>query len=136
MKTCALTDELFERIGSLNPERQEKLLELVKQWQAEQKRQFERFEQSLDVGVGQDGRVSLGRARNLSAGGIYINLDLDFSPTHEVDLAFALPGSDRPFKLKGRVIRLDHDGIAVKFAQVTPYLEEALEQALRLSAKK
>ncbi|EIC20680.1 PilZ domain-containing protein [Thiorhodovibrio frisius] len=133
MKAHAVIDELSERIGSLDSERQEELLELVRQWQVGQQRQSDRFEQPVDVGIGYNGRVTVGRAKDLSAGGIFILVDQDFVPTHKVDIVFSLPGAERPFKIKGRVVRIDHDGIAVEFDQVTPYFARALDNILRVN---
>lgn len=126
-----LVDELIERIARLDTEQQKELLQLVKQWQAGQQRRYERFEQQVDIGVGYQGRMARGRAKDLSAGGIYIVVDADFAPTETVDLVFSLPGAERPFKLKGRVVRLSRDGIAVEFEQVTSYFAQTLDDTLR-----
>ncbi len=124
-------DELIERIGKLDSAQQTDLLDLVKQWQVGQQRRFERFAQQLDVGVGRNGKVVLGQATDLSAGGMFIIANQDFMIDQGVNVVFLLPDAEQPFKLKGRVVRLNPDGIAVEFENVTPYFAEMLDGMLR-----
>ncbi|MBK5968580.1 MULTISPECIES: PilZ domain-containing protein [Thiorhodovibrio] len=132
MVARAITDELIEGIKTLDPEQKKKLLAIVKQWQLGQQRRYERFEQeSADVGVACNDRVCLGQAKDISASGIFITVDHNFSPSDIVDLVFSIPGGERPFKLKGRVVRIAQDGIAFEFVNVTPSIARTLDSTLR-----
>ncbi|EIC20192.1 PilZ domain-containing protein [Thiorhodovibrio frisius] len=134
MTVRAITDELTEAIKTLDPQQKKKLLAIVKQWRLGHQRHYDRFEQeSADVAVACNGRICLGQAKNISASGIFITIDHNFFPPSDiVDLVFSLPGVDQPFKLKGRIVRLTEDGIAVEFVKVTPSIARTLDSTLRI----
>lgn len=134
MAAQMITDQLIKGIKTLDPEQQRKLLAIVQQWQVGQQRRYERFaHQSADVGIACNDRMHQGQVKDISAGGISITVNHDFSLHDIVDLVFSIPGIDRPFKLKGRVVRLTEDGVGVEFIKITPAMTRTLDSTLRIN---
>lgn len=77
-----------------------------------------------------DGRRRLGTGRDLSAGGIGVELRGDLPPVGDaVTSEFALPGISLPIALEGRVAWSDgtRQRVGVRFERVDPGLAELLE---------
>lgn len=53
--------------------------------------------------------------RNISAGGVFIETVRKFAVGQEIVLTFTMPRYPNLLKIKGEVIRTDHNGIAVGF---------------------
>lgn len=56
--------------------------------------------------------------RNISASGVFIETDRLFAIGQEVVLNFTLPRYPNPLNFKGEVVRLDDNGIAVRFKRL------------------
>lgn len=77
-----------------------------------------------------DGRRRLGSGRDLSAGGIGVELRGELPPVGDaVTSEFALPGISLPIALEGRVAWSDgaRQRVGVRFERVDPGLAELLE---------
>jgi c-di-GMP-binding flagellar brake protein YcgR len=77
-----------------------------------------------------DGRRRLGTGRDLSAGGIGVELRGDLPPVGDpVTSEFALPGISLPIALDGRVAWSDGSSrrVGVRFERIDPGLAELLE---------
>ena len=64
-------------------------------------------------GVNSRGEAAMGVARNVSAGGAFIETDLHLLPGELMTLTFALVG--RPFKCQAEVVRVMEAGFGVRF---------------------
>jgi hypothetical protein len=64
-------------------------------------------------GVNSRGEASMGVARNVSAGGAFIEMDLHMLPGELMTITFELLG--RPFKLQAEVVRVMKTGFGVRF---------------------
>ena len=53
--------------------------------------------------------------RNISAGGLYIETNLVTELGQKLTMTFSNPDSSDPVKVLGKVIRVDSEGIGVKF---------------------
>lgn len=53
--------------------------------------------------------------RNISAGGVFIETPMPFSVGQELSLTFALPIYQKHIKITGEIVRIDSQGIGVKF---------------------
>src|SRR5215510_13474118 len=78
----------------------------------------ERVHERVDVafrvdGVNSRGEASMGVARNVSAGGAFIETDLHLLPGELMTITFELLG--RPFKLQAEVVRVLQGGFGVRF---------------------
>jgi hypothetical protein len=64
-------------------------------------------------GVNRRGEAAMGVARNVSAGGAFIETDLHLLPGELMTMTFALVG--RPFKCQAEVVRVMEAGFGVRF---------------------
>jgi PilZ domain len=64
-------------------------------------------------GVNSRGEAAMGVARNVSAGGAFIETDLHLLPGELMTMTFALVG--RPFKCQAEVVRVMEAGFGVRF---------------------
>lgn len=49
-----------------------------------------------------------------------------FNIGEDIMLSFNMHGYDRPFKVKGNIVRSNQQGIGVEFKEVKPYIAEML----------
>ena len=89
----------------------------------------ERTNERVDVtfrvdGVNSRGEAAMGVARNVSAGGAFIETDLQLLPGELMTITFELCG--RPFKLQAEVVRVMEAGFGVRF-----YVDLQQQAALR-----
>jgi PilZ domain len=75
-------------------------------------------------GVNSRGEAAMGVARNVSAGGAFIETDLHLLPGELMTMTFELLG--RPFKLQAEVVRVIEAGFGVRF-----YVDSQQQSALR-----
>ena len=88
-----------------------------------------RFHKRVDAifrvdGVNSRGEAAMGVARNVSAGGAFIETDLHLLPGELMTITFELLG--RPFKLQAEVVRVLEAGFGVRF-----YVDLQQQAALR-----
>jgi PilZ domain len=89
----------------------------------------ERTHERVDVafrvdGINSRGEAAMGMARNVSAGGAFIETDLHLLPGELMTITFELLG--RPFKLQAEVMRVLEAGFGVRF-----YVDLQQQAALR-----
>ena len=61
---------------------------------------------------------------NLSEQGAYINTSIKFNLGDSTTMLVSLPGLNRSIKSKGKIVRYDENGIAVKFNNKLPGFDE------------
>ncbi|MCP3871534.1 MAG: PilZ domain-containing protein [Desulfobacteraceae bacterium] len=127
MKTI---DEIINRVRNLNLSQQEAVLGILKNWQPEKQREYQRKLAKADIDVVVGDKVIQTDTRDISASGIYINTSGKFETNKSVRIVFSIPGYDKPFKLKGIIIRVEEDGLAIQFEDVTPYFKKILDDVL------
>lgn len=125
-----MLNEIIQRVENLTPEQQEKILSILKEWQKDKKREFQRLKLKSDVDVANDRRVIQTHMRDVSASGIYINTSGRFDLDETVKVVFTIPGYEKPFKLKGKIVRVEEHGLAITFAEITPYFKAILDEAI------
>ncbi len=81
-----------------------------------------------------DGDVHLGRVRNLSRGGVFVETSCDIIDQREVQLRFLLPDYNTPFDPTARVVwhrkagaRKHLDGFGMRFVEISSTLVRKLE---------
>jgi Tfp pilus assembly protein PilZ len=57
---------------------------------------------------------------------LFIETKRPFNVGEEIMLSFNMHGYDRPFKIKGNIVRSNQQGIGVEFKEVKPYIAEML----------
>lgn len=125
-----LLEEIVKRVESLTPEQQEKMLTILKEWQQEKHREFQRRQTKAQVDVAGKHRVVQTDMRDVSASGIYINTSGKFDTHEQVKIVFSIPGYNKPFKLNGTIVRVEQHGMAIKFREITPYFKSILDEAI------
>jgi len=64
---------------------------------------------------------------DISTVGVFIETSESFSVGQEMNLAFSLPNYQQLFKLVGMIVWVGHQGIGVKFQNLSPYQEEMIK---------
>jgi len=125
-----MQDEIIKRVRDLTEDQQKEILEILKTWQAGKQRDYQRLEKKTDIDVVVGDRVIQTDIKDISASGIYINTSGKFETNKSVRVVFSVPGIDRPFKLKGMIVRVEQDGLAIKFKNITPYFKNLLDDVI------
>lgn len=123
-------DEIIKRVKNLTPERQDELLELLTHWQQGKQREYQRLEAKTSVDVAVADRVIQTDIRDISAGGVFINTSGKFDVDRKVRVVFTVPGYEKPFKLEGRIVRVEKSGLAIAFENISPYFKTILDDAI------
>jgi len=125
-----ILDEIIKRVRNLKSEQQEEILAILKTLQSGKQRDYPRLDTNVDIDVVIGDRVIQTDAKDISAGGIYINTSGKFEANKNVRVVFTIPGSDKPFKLEGMIVRVEQNGIAIKFSNITPYFKKMLDDII------
>lgn len=125
-----IIDEIIRKVRNLNDDQQKEILETLKIYQAGKEREYNRLKTKTEIDVVVGDRVIQTNSGDLSAGGVYINTKGNFELNISARVVFSIPGIDTPFKLKGNIVRVDENGIAIKFDNATPYFKKFLDDAI------
>jgi uncharacterized protein (TIGR02266 family) len=105
---------------------------------ASHRREYVRYKVDLDVSLGSDHNFYSGFAENLSAGGVFIATHLLRPVGEKVEVCIHLPNGEE-IRAHGevrwvRIFNAESDtppGIGVRFAELDPGCEKAIESFLR-----
>jgi len=125
-----MLDEIIKRVRNLNPDQQKEILEIMKTWQEGRQRDYPRLETSVNIDVAVGDRVIQTNAKDISAGGIFINTSGKFETNEKVRVVFSVSGVEKPFKLEGMIVRVEQNGMAIKFEKITPYFKKMLDEMI------
>ncbi len=125
-----IIDEIIKRAKGLSSEKQEKLLDILEEWEQGKEREFKRLATRAEVDVAGANRVIQTDIRDISASGIYINTPDKFETDESVRLVFSVPGRDKPFKLRGKIVRVEQYGMAIEFEDLTPYSKMLMDEVI------
>ncbi len=125
-----MLDEIIKRVKNLTDEQQEAVLGILEEWQTGKQREYQRLEASTDIDVVVGERVIQTTTRDLSASGIFINTSGRFETNKDVRIVFSVPGYEKPFKLEGTIVRVEQNGLAIRFENITPYFKQILDDAI------
>jgi hypothetical protein len=93
-------------------------------------REFPRVPCNINLDLAADGRAVNCFARDISAGGVFIESCETFSMEQPVSLCFSLDDEYLALKLKGRVVRLEQEGIGIKYESLTTYQKEIMNDLI------
>ncbi len=127
MKTL---DEVIKRVHNLTHDQQEEILEILKTWQDGKQREYQRLKTNSDIDVVIDNRVIQTSTDDISASGVFINTSGKFAINKSARVVFTVPGYDKPFKLQGMIVRVEDNGVAIKFENITPYFKKILDDVI------
>ncbi len=125
-----MLEEIIKRVKNLTDDQQEEVLEILKSWQQGKQREYQRKAARSDIDVVVGDKVIQTDTRDISASGIYINTSGKFEASKSVRVVFSVPGYDKPFKLTGMIVRVEQDGMAIKFENITPYFKKILDDVI------
>jgi Tfp pilus assembly protein PilZ len=109
---------IFEIIDDMSETEMLRLLKDLEKWQKSknEKRKHPRKSTLIDITYSSDQRrIFEDFVRNISAGGLFIETSLLAELGQKLTMTFSHPNSGDPIKVLGKVIRVDSEGIGVKF---------------------
>lgn len=93
-------------------------------------REFPRVPCNLSLDLAADGRAINCFAIDISAGGMFVESCEPFTMSQTVSICFSLTDDQIPLKVKGRVVRLEHGGIGIKYESLTSYQIEIMKDLI------
>jgi len=122
-----------ERINSLSKnlslEKKQYLIELLQEWQQNERRQDKRLPCLMAVDFSNRDRVYHEFIRDLSRGGVFIQTRETFDVGEQVTLTFTTQKYQVHFKLSGKIARLEDNGIGVQFdRQLSEYQKDVIRK--------
>ncbi len=125
-----MLDEIIKRVRNLDSDQQEEILEIMKTWQAGKSRDYPRLDSKVNIDVVVGDRVIQTEAKDISAGGIFINTSGKLNSNGKVRVVFSIPEFNKPLKLEGVIVRVEQHGMAIKFEKITPYFKKMLDDMI------
>lgn len=125
-----LQDEIIKRVRNLTKEQQKEMLEILETWQSGKQREYQRLPAKSDIDVVVGDRIIKTQTSDISASGLFINVCGKFETRKSVRVVFTVPGYNKPFKLQGSIVRVEENGIAIKFENITPYFKKILDDVI------
>jgi len=123
-------DEIIKRVRNLTERQQEKILKILTVWQKGKQRNYPRLKTNADVDVLVGDKLIQTRTADISASGIYIKAQERFEINRSVRIVFSVPGQNKPLKLQGTIVRVEANGMAIKFENITPYFMKILDDMI------
>ena len=117
---------LFDAILKLNQEQQKQLMIYVEELIAENKRISIRKAYKIPISYATQNHIYSDNISDISKSGLFIETNRPFNIGENIMLSFNMHGYDRPFKVKGKIVRSNQQGIGVEFKEVKPYIAEML----------
>ena len=115
--------DLSSLITSISEAKRRELLKKLTKWYHSKHlelREFPRRPFSTSVELSTNGLTYTCFIQNISDGGVFIHTDFDFNIDQQITMAFSLSRAEKDIKIGGKVVRIDSQGIGVKFDEVLP----------------
>jgi hypothetical protein len=128
-------DEIIKRVRTLTDDLQEELLVILRGWQDGKQREYKRFQTDSDIDVVIDDKVIQTSTDNISASGVFVKASSQIELNKGARVVFNVPGHDKPFKLQGKIARIEDGGFAINFENVSPYFKKILDDILQENQK-
>ena len=109
---------IFGIVEEMTDSEMRQLLNDLEKWQKSknEKRKHTRRSTLTDITYSSDKRrVFEDFVRNISAGGLYIETKLVSEIGQQLNMTFSHPESGNPIKVAGKIVRVDSEGIGVRF---------------------
>jgi Tfp pilus assembly protein PilZ len=118
--------KLFDAILKLNYLQQTQVMIYVEELLAENKRISVRKPCNISIHYASQNRIYSDNIADISKSGLFIETRRPLKVGEKIMLSFKMHGYDRPFKIKGNIIRSNEKGIGVEFVEIKPYIGEML----------
>jgi Tfp pilus assembly protein PilZ len=106
---------IFEKIGSMSDEEMRQLLKRLEARQDKEQRKYSRKDFLTITDYNVDDRYYRDFIQDISASGVFIRTSQKFSVGQSILMTFMSPDNQKPFRINGKIIRTQKDGIGVKF---------------------
>ena len=93
-------------------------------------REFPRVPCNITLDLAADSRAINCLAMDISAGGMFVESCEPLALGQSVSICFSLADDHLALKLKGRVVRLEHEGIGIKYESLTSYQLEIMKDLI------
>ncbi len=123
---------LFEMIDRMSESEMRQLLNELEERQNKERRSCRRKDFSTMVDYNVTDRYYRDFIQNISERGVFIKTSETFSKGQETLMTFMSPDYQKPFKIKGEIVRLHPDGVGVKFKIESEALRTALENLIKM----
>ena len=121
-----IVKKLFDAILSLDRKQQMQVLSYVEDLIIENKREYARKQCDIPVTYATLNRIYSDNITNISKNGIFIETNSSLKIGETIPLSFSMQGYDRPFKIRGIVVRSNLSGVGVEFKEIRPYIAQML----------
>ena len=118
--------KLFDAILKLSQEQQTQVMIYIEELLAENKRISVRKECKIPISYATQNRIYSDNIADISKSGLFIKTKKPLDVGEEIVLSFNMHGYDRPFKIKGNIVRSNQQGLGVEFKDDKPYITEML----------
>ena len=125
-----VTSRLFALIGKMSDEERQGLLDEIETRPFIKKRRYHRKPYFSVVDYNAKDYTFADFIQNIAAEGIFISTSTPFSFGQEVSLAFPLPVSQEHINIPGEVVRIEEEGIGVKFKTLDQELKRKIKKAV------
>jgi hypothetical protein len=122
---------LWDIILSLTEEQQETLLRQVDEFLKADKREIVRKACDLKVDFATSDRTHIGRIKNISRHGVFIEAKVPVIIGEELLMVFSLNRHSKPFKLRGEVVHATRWGIGVEFTASESQFDRQIKELVR-----
>ena len=118
---------IFQEINRMSDEEMRQFYEELQERQNVQPRRYDRKDFSLIVDYKVSDQYYRDIIQDISESGVFIKTSQTFSAGQKIRMTFMSPDYQKPFKIKGEVVRVQTDGVGVKFLLESQVQEEALK---------
>ncbi len=126
-----LTERLTSLINNLSDEKKEQLLEILLEWQRREQRQDTRIPCLIAVDYSTSERFYRDFIQDLSNGGVFIETREPLQVGQNLSLTFSIPNTQSNFKISGKIVRAEENGIAVQFdKKLSGYQKQIIQSAI------
>ena len=110
---------LIRMIIAMSDPEKKKLLKKVEESVSPEMRKYPRDPSFIPVECSSnDGVCFTDFIQDISDGGVFIQTDGPFFESQKITLTFSLPNADKDISISGEVVRIDSQGIGVKFNEL------------------
>mgnify|MGYP001826456312 FL=1 len=123
---------LFEIIDRMSESEMRQLLNKLEERQHKERRSYRRKDFSTMVDYNVADRYYRDFIQNISERGVFIKTTETFSKGQETLMTFMSPDYQKPFKIKGEIVRVHTEGVGVKFKVESQALRTALKSLIEM----
>ena len=122
-----IISKLIEIMFQLGRDKQLRLLQYAEQLLIEDQRKSIRKACHIPVNYATQDRIYTSHISNISSSGLYITTEKPLLVGDEIHVSFNIDGYDRPFKIKGEIVRTDRTGVGIQYKEVSRYIAQMLD---------